>query len=288
MDYIKIYKDIENLLSKKALKANIHDLSKYYNPEGINQSFYLRLASSLQNGTSSGMDRSIKFNGENREEILRVLHGCDYKAVLKEYKSDKDLYNALCENITDGGKEAREKRASKAKTEEKKEKINKRPTNWEKYAEGLYHGAQFLGEENGNELIETMISYNGTDTLPMDTIKSMFNKIKEIKGLGPALICDWLKECGCTWLCKPDVHIKRVYQAMLETETNTTVDYEKIKDFDVIEYYFNWVQKLRKSGIDTTVYKLDKMIWLICTGEFYLHKDESTGRNTLIERIKAD
>lgn len=283
---IALFEQIENLLWQKANAAHIEDLQKYYIPESQykKQSFYFRLASSLQNGTSSGMDKSIRFNGENRDTICDVLCDCNYNEVLKKYKSEEALYEAFTERIRDRGAESRQKRASKdTLSPEEKDAIQKRKTNWEKYARGLYQGAQFLHDDETKGILNQLLSYNHRDELDMKNIKSLLGKIK-ITGLGTPLCCDWLKECGCHWLVKPDIHIKLVYEAMKEKETGEALS--KINDYDVIAYYFDWVKLLNQNGKDVTVYQLDKMIWLICTGEFYLDKDERIGRNTIIESIQ--
>ena len=284
MDKVKIFEEIEALLYQKAKDANVSDLERYFIPEAIlkRQNYYCRLASSLQNGTSSGMDKSIRFNGENRATIESVLYDFDHIKVLK-YGDETALYNAFLQKIPDNGKISRDKRASNQNlTEEEKKTILARKTNWQKYAKGLFEGAKLLKEKSS--LIDELIKHNNSNSFDKKELSNLLNNIK-IFGLGMALRCDWLKECGCTWLIKPDVHIKTVYHAMVEKEKGTTIDYSKIKDWDVIEYYFKWAQELKQHGKNVTAYQLDKMIWLICTGEFYLDKNESIGRNTIITKI---
>lgn len=282
---VALFEELENLLAQKANAAHVEDLEKYFQPEiklPEKQNYYYYLASSLQNGTSSGMDRSIRFNAENKEAICEVLCQCDFEKVLAEYHDYEELYKEFAKKIPDGGAESRDKRADKEKDEKKKDAIRNRRTNWEKYARGLYEGACFLRDNGG--IIENLLEYNHKNELDMPAIKKQLSSIK-IPGLGTALRCDWLKECGCTWLAKPDVHIKTVYQALVEKEEDRTLQYEKIDDFDVIAYYFDWAKTLREHGKDVTVYKLDKIIWLICTGDFYLDKNSKIGRNTILAAI---
>lgn len=292
MKKYEFYTKLTELLYEKARAAHVTDLKKYYQPESVykKQNHYFRLASSLQNGTSSGMDRSIKFNGENQQVISEILCDCDFKTVLTKYSKSEELYDEFCRWITDSGAESRQKRAEKAMAKGKDddaERITNRKTNWEKYSEGLYLGAEFLNSKIGKEILDRMLGYNNSEDVNFKCVETDLRIIsKEITGLGTALTCDWLKECGCTWLVKPDVHIKKIYHALRKAEGKKEIDYSKIKDIDVIEYYYKWAKELQNNGEDVTAYQLDKMIWLICTGEFYLDKNESIGRETIISEIE--
>ena len=48
---------------------------------------------------------------------------------------------------------------------------------------------------------------------------------------------------------------------------------------------FNFSNIVKDKYPDVTPYKLDKIIWLICTGNFYLEKDK-IGRDTILRRLK--
>lgn len=292
MKKYEFYKKLTELLYEKARVAHVTDLKKYYQPESLvkKQNHYFRLASSLQNGTSSGIDRSIKFNGENQQVISGVLCDCDFEQVLTKFSKWEELYQEFGHLITDSGAESRQNRAEKAIEKgkyEDAERIKNRKTNWQKYSKGLFCGANFLKSEIGKEILDRMISYNYSEDIDFKCVKTDLKTIsKEITGLGTALSCDWLKECGCIWLVKPDVHIKKIYHALMKAEGKKEIDYSKIKDIDVIEYYYKWAKELQNKGEDVTAYQLDKMIWLICTGEFYLDKNESIGRETIISEIE--
>ena len=51
---------------------------------------------------------------------------------------------------------------------------------------------------------------------------------------------------------------------------------------------FSWAETVKSSGEDigATAYKIDKIIWLLCTGEFYLD-DRRVGREAIYRRIDA-
>ena len=99
-----------------------------------------------------------------------------------------------------------------------------------------------------------------------------------IHGLGIALTCDWLKECGCTYLAKPDGHVKAVIKSW----------YDKATEEEILKIMYKWAKMVRESGLDNkaTAYKLDKIIWLLCTGNFY-HDKMKSGQDAICGRIKA-
>jgi hypothetical protein len=51
---------------------------------------------------------------------------------------------------------------------------------------------------------------------------------------------------------------------------------------------FSWAVVVKNSGTDlsATAYKLDKIIWLLCTGEFYLD-GKRIGREAIYRKIDA-
>lgn len=270
----EVYTILLRLLHRKAISygLNINDLEKYFTPEMIYfkqsnplENPYLRLASSLQN--SGMMHNSIKFNESDKrhQTIQTVLFDFNAKKVLESCENGKELYLKFIKNgIEDNGKK------------EKKE------TNWEKYSKGLYEGAMFLNSSNGQDLMNKVLALNNIETFDKSGITQIRKIAKEIHGLGFALTCDWLKECGCTWLAKPDVHIVDVYKAVIGLDEDA-----KVKESDVIEYMFNWAQELKSVDENMTAYKLDKIIWLICTGNFYLDKSKTLNKQTLLCEIKG-
>lgn len=284
MNKVKVYEAILHLLQKKAEAAHIKDLKEYYSPDK-SKSPYHCLASSLQNSASSGMDRSIKFNGENHEKIKEILMDFDPQRVCEEYPDDKALYTAFVSQIPDSGAVSRDERASKEKDETKKRRIESKETHWEKYAKGMLEGARLLTSEVGKQLLQELIQYNANVKFDKKWAAKALKEMQNIHGLGFALTCDWLKECGCTWLAKPDVHIKKVYAAMVSKEKDIQIDENKIKELDVVEYYYDWAKELQNNGHNVSAYQLDRMIWLICTGEFFKDKDMTIGRNSILEAI---
>ncbi len=271
MTKIEIYEMLLKLITEKAEAMHIteKELSKYYIPEGIalKQNYLERLASSLQN--SGMMHNSIRFN-ESEERYFHIknaLYNFDCEKALEKYLSWRELYNAL----TDDGE------LDNGTQKDKDEK----GTNWGKYAKGLYSGIEFLIKENGVETIHSLCDEPKTKEELEGKIKELKNIENRVFGLGFALTCDWLKECGCTWLAKPDIHIKTVCSAI-----DGRNGAEMMSDTDVIRFMYDLSDAVRDKHPDATAYKIDKIIWLICTGNFYLQKDR-IGRDTILSLLKS-
>ena len=259
--YLRLYEDLVCLASVVGIDEIA--LQKYFIPEGNDSSrgILLRLCSSLQN--RSMVRNTIRFNDEayqNREIIEGVLFGFDLTKTNRHYKKWEEIYNAIVKSgIIDNG--------DRKNTE----------TNWDKYCRGLFDGIEFLEKENGKEIIRSLVKSNSVSDQAVEEIKRISTRIH---GLGFSLTCDWLKECGCLWLAKPDVHIAAVIRHL---ERN-----EKLKETDIVKIVCEWAEEVKKSTVDNNVsaYKIDKIIWLLCTGYFYLD-GYSVGREAVLRRIDA-
>ena len=78
---------------------------------------------------------------------------------------------------------------------------------------------------------------------------------QEIFGIQFALACNWLKELGLTYYPKPDIHMVKVFSALGVCEENQ------------IECYKAMIALAKKCNVNT--YQLDKVVWLICSGNYY-------------------
>ncbi len=84
---------------------------------------------------------------------------------------------------------------------------------------------------------------------------------KEIFGLGFALACDFLKENGYPKFVKPDSNIMAIFKGI-------GISHPKADDYQV----FKDVVKFSES-IDEVPYVVDKLFWLVGSGNFYLSKE---------------
>ncbi len=262
---IELYKKLYGSLVNYAAAMGIDEVSlqRYFYPKRdiTSKGILIRLCSSLQN--SGRMRNSIKFNDKdttNRMIIKKVLFDFNTKKSASIYHEWTSIYDAMLDmGIIDKG--------MKKHT----------ATNWEKYCRGLYDGLQFLTVDNGEKIIADLVA---TSNMTDKELKELHAISKKIHGLGLSLTCDWLKDCGCTWLAKPDVHIIKVVRYMQSDD--------KLNEEDVIKEMFSWAQAVKKSGTDknATADKIDKIIWLLCTGTFYLD-DNRIGREAIYRTIDS-
>ena len=169
---------------------------------------------------------------------------------------------------------------------------------FQEYVRGIVCAAKFLvdnsdsGLKSVNKAIE-LSYYEKWDykmnEIPNDiriSIKDICKAIDKTSdgnsaGLGPALVRDFLKECGCVWLAKPDVHAIEIFKRLKIIDKNkATAYYGSVKGADQFtEKIFNFARNLRANSVKNhssiTPYKLDKLVWLLCTGNFYLHEKKT-------------
>lgn len=81
---------------------------------------------------------------------------------------------------------------------------------------------------------------------------------REVFGLGFALACDFLKENGYPKFVKPDTQIMQIFKTLGLSKPESD-DYEVFKD--VIRF---------SESIEEVPYVVDKLFWLVGSGNFYL------------------
>jgi hypothetical protein len=129
-----------------------------------------------------------------------------------------------------------------------------RDTLWLRYTKGVISGAKYmLNFDNYDDFKNTFDSFNTNDMTR--EYFAMFLSTK-IDNMGFAIACNWLKELGYYEYAKPDTHTKDICDALhLASKKND------VKCFEAM------VKVAREAGVKT--YKVDKVWWLICTGNFY-------------------
>jgi len=235
----KFYNLVISFFKQKTLsKIELTDeeLDKYF--QGNEQGFtsmgqvFKQLIRSAQN---QGHMTAIRFE-ENEQDIVKVLGGCENYRKLNNI-SCEDLYNKFKSNQL------------------VKEKFKKGNT-WAKWCSYILSSAKYLSEwlNNKGEFVKFVEKFDKDADTRVGLACLM---AKQIKGIGFALACDFIKELGYIQFCKPDVHLKDVL-----SQTGMCSD-------DEIEV-FKTIDKIANDN-NVTPYKLDKIIWLICSGNFYLN-----------------
>jgi hypothetical protein len=129
---------------------------------------------------------------------------------------------------------------------------------WRVFAKGTITGAEFI---RGFDSIEAFDGYVASfGEAGGDNGKRLPQHIqRNVHGFGFALACDFLKESGYDFYPKPDVHIKDFLTACGLFEPDGNND-------DILAY--DAVKSMAKT-MGKKAYHVDKLFWLIGSGEFY-------------------
>ena len=218
---------------------NEENLEKYfvgdYNNANSLEEVFERLIISAQN--YQGMPKIIKY-GERKDRIKVILKNYDLIWISNLKVNDLlDLfYDEFNFNISNS---------------------NIKYNSWYKWSKSIIDGAKYLsGFESFKSFKQYLDVYNSNSKTRVALPLVISTKIS---GIGFALACDFIKELGYLTYPKPDVHIMDICVSLKLCEDNTMDAFETI------------VEIAEKSG--NTAYKLDKILWLICSGKFYLDKD---------------
>lgn len=314
MDYqereVEIYEVLRSSLETMARDAGVKDLEAYFTPLRLNETLsnwedfktfgkrssiaeladqkdvmMQQFAFSLQN--SGWMSRAIGLTlptessksaegGEitRDEKMKELLCGFEPQGIWKEYGAEdgtKKLSMAILDSYKPNNQANANEYSSKSLLS--------------RYAQGIIDAARFLEnqvgdlKQTGAELIgeAILLSESETWTEEMETIPKIVRRVHGLGGSG-ALACDFLKECGCKWLSKPDTHIVKVFPSIVDMTSKLSdgeLD-ERKREKEIAKRLpkelFEYTRRVREGkGDDTiTAYKVDKIIWLLCTGDFYL------------------
>lgn len=150
---------------------------------------------------------------------------------------------------------------------------------WPQFCQTVIDCAYFLNEfKTANAFYEWADSFaknsNCKPALPL--LISL-----EISGFGFPLACDFLKELGYMEFGKPDVHLKDIFQALgllPMSASSLKQDYMTLKIIDRIA-----------NANNVTPYAVDKLFWLIGTGNFYrTNKKIKPQKVTFLESMGAN
>ena len=139
---------------------------------------------------------------------------------------------------------------------------------WRLWSKAVVDSAKFICSfKSINEFNEFVTKSKDLKTVPLLISK-------KIRGIGFALACNALKDIGYLDYVKPDVHLIDICDAL------------GITGRDQIEV-FDAMQQIAKDN-NITPYKLDKVLWLVCSGYFYEEQIRVKGRKEeLINKVKG-
>lgn len=131
---------------------------------------------------------------------------------------------------------------------------------WHKWSQSIVDVAKFVSEFEDTDDFKHFINlfeYNLPTRMALPLLIST-----KISGIGFALACDCLKELGYSQYPKPDVHLSQVMSSI------GMCSKDKISTFEAI---VRMADDCKDVDPEVTPFKIDKIIWLICSGRFYLH-----------------
>lgn len=209
-----------------------------------------RLLASLQN--MQMMPNVIGLNNEKRKVIFdRILFNYDSEKILSNYNEEL-LLKEFNDNF--------------------KIKNIENPKNlWKRYIKSIISACKFVNSFDNVKDFDNFVNRFNYNEMSSAALPMLLER--EIFGLGFPLACDFLKELGFSEYPKPDVHIKDIFVAFDLCDNN---DYSAYKT--VIEM---------ANIVKDSPYNVDKMFWLIGSGNFYMH-NINIGRNKekFIIRVK--
>lgn len=143
---------------------------------------------------------------------------------------------------------------------------------WYKWSCSVIDSAKFVNQFESVEGFKAFVNeYQNDATIRAALPLLIANKIR---GVGFALACNALKELGNLKYVKPDVHLMDICEE-LQLSKRAQIDV-----FEVI------TKIAEENGVEP--YKVDKVLWLICSGNFY--KDNikiESHKAELIRKLKA-
>ncbi len=134
---------------------------------------------------------------------------------------------------------------------------------WPRFCKTITSGANFLTKFNNASGFYKWVDFFDQDERARPAFPMLLSY--EIDGFGFPLACDFIKELGYLNFGKPDVHLKKIFVALgLSLKED---DYQVFKTIVRVA-----------SNVGVTPYNVDKLFWLIGSGNFYLD-GINTGRN---------
>ena len=221
-----------DLVTEEMLEDQINEWQKR-KPETIKDIFKALL---LHAQNRQGMPNSIG----DIENLSKFLFDFDHIKVAKAYSEWSVLFDVIKESsYSPPGRMVKENNKS----------------HWVIYCKAIISIVEFLSGyetlDDFNKFVDGFLT-NEQSKLALPLLLS-----EEIFGFGFALACDFLKENVSPQFIKPDTHINDIAQGLGITKSHK--NYQIFKD---VEAYC--------SRVKVTPYAVDKVFWLVGSGNFYL------------------
>jgi len=210
-----------------------------------------QLIASLQN--RNRMPNTIKFY-KREKEFKKILFGYDPTAIFNNYKNADDLLDNFIQEFN-------------------LQKSHGNRSLWRIFSVGIIDGSTFLKPFENKDAFDKFVDEYVHDEGKKDDLPKLL--AKKIKGFGFALACDFLKESGYRDYSKPDVHLIKIFNSLGLSSSD-----------EPYEVYKSIIEMSEAVGEDA--YTVDKILWLISSGNFYLVDiDIGSNRDKFIKIVKA-
>lgn len=247
----------ETEMFKNIIQEAESRLQEICSPNNIDYKKYLKLP-------NQGLSDSIEYI---MEELLRASSNSPHKNNTIRFQQRKEEFKAILFNfnpqkILQEYDDNNEKLYEVFKVKYLKGKVIRKNNFWFDFAKTTIDGAKFLSAFNTKTEFDNFVTIL-FNTHP-DALPWMLQK--KIHGFGAALQYDFLKELGYDY-AKPDIHIKKIFYGLGLTKTDDEIAV---------------VDKMRKmcNSNDYYLYSVDKLLWLVCTQDFYNEEDKEKNKHT--------
>ncbi|HCU22674.1 MAG TPA: hypothetical protein DF698_07310 [Candidatus Atribacteria bacterium] len=144
---------------------------------------------------------------------------------------------------------------------------------WWQFSKFIISASKFLCNFKTAKEFDNFVKTFSENKFTRAALPMLLNK--EVHGLRFALACDFLKEIGYIDYPKPDVHLMDIFSSL---------DICNRDEYEVFKAIIRMAKACNKSA-----YYIDKTIWLICSGNFYIDKIKISGRKKeFIESCKKN
>jgi hypothetical protein len=219
-----------------------HLLFNCFRPFNSISNVYESLIISAQNKGQGG--NAINYD-ENRSLIEQVLCGFNVNAVLNTYFDHDAIYKYFRSII-------------KFNVRPKLQK----PSHWQKYAKTAYDGAKFLSRFGSLREFKDFVSSFNINYVTRERLADIISD--QVYGLGFCLACDFLKESGYIDYPKPDQYVKNACKLLYSHTDDHEVYRDMIRLTEICKF-----SSYAKNPHNVNPYSLDKILWLIGSGNFY-------------------
>lgn len=286
----RFYELTSSTLNNIAESHNVKDIKAYYELTDFNTKTKLgRCIDKLGRNSVESVFAQMAFHAQNATLISNIVNfesNINFlKRALCDFKPEKFLteYEGKVKSVVEALRYAANNPEG-LKWNDKKNKTARKDSLITGYAQALIECARYLfGCRDREAVLNKLKSNYKDDTDYENLIKAFHEQIPHRYSI--ALTCDFLKEFDeeFSFLCKPDVHIKDTLCVLLNKEENY---YRTAKrEFECIGEMQELVKLINAGEAKKiTVYRLDRMIWLICSEKFFLDGVRSA-KNEYLDKI---